>query len=450
MKLPELLLKIDENQQLIESYGKFDEKILKKINYKFRLDWNYYSNVMEGNSLTKEETRSVMMDVMDIGGKSFKDVREMRGHDNIVLETLRIGKGDLRLSETRIKNIHKAIVYEEDPEKAKQVGQWKTANNHLINYRGEKFDFSPPDRVPDEMHNLINWLNSELNVIFSGEWVKHPVVVAAEFHIVYLTIHPFFDGNGRTARILSNLILIACGYPPIIIRKEEKENIYYKSLADIQAYGGDHNVFIKFFAEKVIESQQMVLDAIAGKNIDEPDDIDKRIAVLKKSLSEEDKLRIKKDNTGIYVLLKEIAFPIFKQIEEKCTELTDLFLDHKRLVQSINSIRSRITIVNKEGTWDHFQDWLDRQYEQKRLEAMAETLMFSYDLLGFKKHVEAENLQIKVQFIFEPFHYTILLNSKPEIKRPYDELMTSSEQKALVDKALNQVLDTIEYLAKGK
>jgi Fic family protein len=325
MKLPDLLLKIDENKRSIGSYGKFDEKILKKINYKFRLDWNYYSNVMEGNSLTKEETRSVMMDVMDINGKSFKDVREMRGHDNVVLDVLKIGKGDLRLSEARIKNIHKAIVYEEDPEKAKQVGQWKTANNHLINYRGEKFDFSSPDRVPGEMHNLLNWLNSELNIIFSGVWLRHPVVIAAEFHVRYLTIHPFFDGNGRTARILSNLILIACGYPPIIIKKEEKENIYYKSLADIQAYGGDPDIFINFFAEKVIESQQKVLDAIAGKDIDDDDDLDKRLKMFEREL------QVIGEN---HELKKTLSFEVVKEIFNSW--IKELLLELIPTVQKFN------------------------------------------------------------------------------------------------------------------
>jgi hypothetical protein len=83
-------------------------------------------------------------------------------------------------------------------------------------------------------------------------------------------------------RILSNLILIACGYPPVIIKSQEKENIYYKSLADIQGYGGNHDVFNSFFLAKVIESQEMILNALLGKDIDEESDLDKKIKLFKK------------------------------------------------------------------------------------------------------------------------------------------------------------------------
>jgi Fic family protein len=283
MAIQNLLLRIDELQSKINSFGKFDEEILKKINYKFRLDWNYYSNAMEGNSLTKAETRSVMVDAILLEGKSFKDVQEMRGHDDVVLEILKIGKGELRLSEKRIKTIHKGIIFENRDEFVNQVGEWKSSNNHLINYRGEKFDFTDYSDVKDEMHQLLDWLNAELDKLYNNKMdAKHPVLIAAEFHIKFIGIHPFYDGNGRTVRILSNLILVACGYPPVIIKSQEKENIYYKSLADIQGYGGGHDIFNSFFATKVIESQEIVLSALQGKDIDEENDLDKKIKLFEK------------------------------------------------------------------------------------------------------------------------------------------------------------------------
>jgi hypothetical protein len=133
------------------------------------------------------------------------------------------------------------------------------------------------------MHQLLNWLNAELDKFFQNKKdAVHPSVLASEFHIKFVSIHPFYDGNGRTVRILSNLILIACGYPPVIIKSQEKENIYYKSLADIQGYGGNHDVFNSFFLAKVIESQEMILNALLGKDIDEESDLDKKIKLFKK------------------------------------------------------------------------------------------------------------------------------------------------------------------------
>ena len=226
MALEETLKKIDELQSKINSHGKLSNDVLNKINYKFRLEWNYHSNAMEGNSLTKEETRSVMIDNVTVDGKPLKDVMEVRGHDGIITDILKIGKGELRLSEKRIKDIHRAIMREDDPQQALKIGEWKTNENHLINYKGEKFDFAAPADVPEKMHELLNWLNAKYDEIISKKkGVIHPALLALEFHLRYVTIHPFYDGNGRTSRILMNLILIMLGYPPVIVRFRIKETV---------------------------------------------------------------------------------------------------------------------------------------------------------------------------------------------------------------------------------
>ena len=89
-----------------------------------------------------------------------------------------------------------------------------------------------------------------------------------KFNLDYISIHPFYDGNGRTGRILTNLILISHGYPPLYI-KEAERSAYYQYLGDIQGYGGSPDVFFGYMAGLIIRSQQLVLDAMAGKNIEE-------------------------------------------------------------------------------------------------------------------------------------------------------------------------------------
>ena len=81
---------IDALQQKINAHGELSADVKKKINYKFRLDWNYYSNSMEGNTLTMDETRSVMVGNLTVGGKPIKDVLEIKGHDGIIAEILKI------------------------------------------------------------------------------------------------------------------------------------------------------------------------------------------------------------------------------------------------------------------------------------------------------------------------------------------------------------------------
>ncbi|MBC7390495.1 MAG: Fic family protein, partial [Opitutaceae bacterium] len=215
MSLSLYLQKIEQQQLQIGAEERFSEEVLKRVNYKFRLDWNFYSNAMEGNTLTEKETRSVMINNITLEGKPLKDVLEMKGHDEVITEILKIGKSEIRLSEKRIKEIHKAIMREDDPEQQKKIGIWKKENNYLYNYQNERFDFLPVDEVPEAMHNLHNWINAELDKVYNGKISQlEAVVLAFEFHIRYIAIHPFYDGNGRTARIFMNLLLISLGFPP--------------------------------------------------------------------------------------------------------------------------------------------------------------------------------------------------------------------------------------------
>jgi Fic family protein len=283
MDLSGKIRQIDELKALIENKGKLADEIIKKINYKFRLEWNYTSNSMEGNSLTKQETRTVMIGNITVEGKPIQDILEMRNHDDLISTIIKMGRGEMNISEKRIKEIHSSIIYEEDPEKKKLIGNWKISPNYLINYKGERFDFIQPDEVADKMHLLINWLNSQKEKIERGaKDAMHPVALSLQFHLDYVGIHPFYDGNGRTSRILTNIILISYGFPPIYIKTNERER-YYQYLADIQGYGGAPDLFYDFMANLVIRSQQIVLDAINGKDIDEPDDLDKRIEIIRRN-----------------------------------------------------------------------------------------------------------------------------------------------------------------------
>jgi Fic family protein len=285
MPFHEKLVEIDRLQQSIEHHGKLGRDLLQKINYKFRLDWNYYSNRMEGNTLTLDETKNVMIGNINVHNKPLKDVMEMKGHDEVVQMILKMGKGELNISESRIKQLHEEIMYEESPTEKAKIGEWKRQSNHVINYREEKFDFSDPSEVPEKMHTLINWVNSEKERIAANRKNKlHPVELAFEFHLRYLTIHPFYDGNGRTGRILANLILISYGYPPIYIKDSEKDS-YYQYLGDVQGYGADKYLLFDLMSGYLIRSLEIVADAMEGKEIEEPEDLDKKIQLLERELS---------------------------------------------------------------------------------------------------------------------------------------------------------------------
>lgn len=267
MNYVEDFIEIDATQSKITAYGKLSVEQLNQINFQFKLNWNYYSNRMEGNTLTMPETRAVMANNLQVRNKTFKEVAEMNQHNRAIEEAIKIGKSELKLSEKRIKDIHKAIMYEDDENQKSKIGQWKNVNNQIINSKGEKFDFTNYNEVPDTIHNLLNQTNSEIDkVIANNQSAKHPIQIALDFHIDFLTIHPFYDGNGRTARILTNLILISFGYPPFWITDENKAK-YYLQLTNIQDYGFPRDDFYMLVSEFIRDAQEVIMDVIEGKEL---------------------------------------------------------------------------------------------------------------------------------------------------------------------------------------
>ncbi|MCO5937169.1 Fic family protein [Mucilaginibacter sp. RB4R14] len=322
MSYIEKLQQMSDLQAAIAQHGAIPVALLNKINYKLRLEWNYTSNSMEGNSLTKRETRTVMIDAIDVNGKPLKDIQEMKNHDKVVSTIMRMGKGELNMSESRIKEIHTGIMYEENPENQKYIGQWKNADNYMYNNEGERYDFVPHDHVSQRMHELVNWTNDEKEKIARDQkGAIHPVSLALKFHLDYLNIHPFYDGNGRTARIFTNLILISYGYPPLYIKETEKKN-YYKYLTDIQSYGGDTNLFNDFMAGLLVRSLQITLDTIEGKEIEEEDDFVKEIQLLKAKGSIKGKPKSPK---VLYNTYRIIETELWERIKQTLGHFKELF-----------------------------------------------------------------------------------------------------------------------------
>ncbi len=262
MPFQSLKSSIDNLKAKVADFGELSIEQKKKINYNFRLEWNYNSNSMEGNTLTIEETRSVMIGNITVNNKPLKDILEMQGHDEIVKEILSIGKGNLRLSEKRICEIHKAIMYEASEVQKEKIGKWKQEPNMIYNPKGERFDFVLPEEVPEKIHNLLNKTNASIDAIIANKKnAPHPIDIALDFHLEYLNIHPFYDGNGRTARIFTNLILISMGYSPFWINEKDRK-IYYNYISDIQGYGGSKELFFEYCASLILRSETLVLNAI--------------------------------------------------------------------------------------------------------------------------------------------------------------------------------------------
>lgn len=338
---PSFLAKIDSLQQQIADHGDWDEVVRKRIAYKFRLDWNYHSQSIEGGTLTRRETRTIMVGQVNVHGKPLKDVLEMTQHNEVIQEIMAVGTGQKRLSESRIRQIHGAIMHEEDPEKRKLLGTWKTRPNEIFNHKGEKFGFTAPADVSDEIHELLNKTNANWDKLDRGDKdARHPVLMGLDFHLEFLTIHPFYDGNGRTARILLNLILISFGYPAIIVKNEDKE-AYGRYIAEIQGYGANRELYYEFMGGLLIRSQELVIQALEGEDIDEPDDLFKEIELFQKEQeAKAGGLELVVYSHELFLdFSKNVIVPLLESLIEKSQKFDHFFRHKEEELTLIHQVR---------------------------------------------------------------------------------------------------------------
>jgi Fic family protein len=145
-----------------------------------------------------------------------------------------------------------------------EVGKYKSQTNHVLTKTGEMFYFATPEETPAKMNDLMQWYSEEIK-----KTDTIPVLLAAEFHYKFIRIHPFDDGNGRTARLLMNFILMSLGYPPVIIKTSDKTQYFnVLQLAD----AGNIEPFINYIAENLTESLEIMIKGAKGENIDDDDD----------------------------------------------------------------------------------------------------------------------------------------------------------------------------------
>lgn len=193
----------------------------------------YHTNAIEGNTLTLMQTRAIVETRIAVGGKSLAEQNEVLGLDaalSYVNNTLLGRIGSITLKD--ILNIHKRVLGYVDPTEAGVLRDTQV-------FVGE---FKPPEAadLPSLMSDFIEWLNNEDTLKL------HPVEYAALAHYKLVVIHPFYDGNGRTSRLLMNLILMQAGFPPVTIKVEDRLK-YYESLE--MGNAGDIRPFIRFIAD---------------------------------------------------------------------------------------------------------------------------------------------------------------------------------------------------------
>jgi Fic family protein len=210
---------------------------VQSLRHWFRVHHTYHSNAIEGNRLTLPETRAVLEDGITIQGKSLKDHLEAVNLAQALDFIESLAKAESPLGERDVREMHTIVLRGIEPENA---GIYRR-----INARISGTEHVPPEalHVPERMREFGQWLASEKP--------EHPIVISAIAHAWFETIHPFVDGNGRTGRLLANVLLMRQGYPAIVLRVEERAR-YYSALD--QSHSGDLTPMVELTLDCVEQS----------------------------------------------------------------------------------------------------------------------------------------------------------------------------------------------------
>lgn len=239
--MDELLTSIAVKKKRLDGLRPLSAKALANLEHYYDIELTYTSNAIEGNTLSAVETTLVIEKGITVSGKPLKDHLEALDHYDAIRYVRELACQETSLTERDVRNLHKLVMQRSAPEIA---GQYADLPRYVRTETG-RFTFPLPAEIPALMGDFGRWLAGAPN---SPD-------TAFMAHRRLVDIHPFNDGNGRTARLLMNLVLIRSGYPPVVIRPEDRLT-YIRSLQQEQAGQG---------AESLNALLSLRLDATLGE-----------------------------------------------------------------------------------------------------------------------------------------------------------------------------------------
>ncbi len=452
MDLTELLDQIDELKDQIDSLRPIDPWQEKRIWQKLRLDWNYHSNAIEGNTLTLGETRLFLLHGLTAKGKPFKDYLDIKGHNEAISYLQEMVRQQVPLTEAVIRELHTILLVEPyemdavtpDGQPTKRLivlGEYKSQPNHVETKTGEMFFFAEPHETPAQMGDLMAWYRAELE-----KKELHPVLIASTFHYRFVRIHPFDDGNGRMARLLMNLILMQAGYVPLVIKFESKEEEYFPALVEADTTN-DLTQFQQFIAKQLLISLDIFLKGAEGKLIEQIDDIDKQISLLKQEMSyvqsqqNQQKLNLFEGQKTIFRLVVEPFFRQFSLIFEK---FEPIFQKTKCWEPSIDNIHNEI------GTqFKNYFEYLLSQFEGDLEQTYESHVLFNVLLQGIQIDSKFRIL-IESELFLTPYivsiEIVIRMSNNPKNIRKFERNLEDINETTIQDELNEFLLDGSNYI----
>jgi hypothetical protein len=407
---------------------------------KLRLEWNYHSNHIEGNTLTYGETVLLLLHGQTHGNHTLREYEEMKAHDvgiehlrNLAADKARlINPGDIR-------DLNKIILKEPfwkptqtpdgQPSRAQVIpGEYKTLPNSVITATGELFEYASPMEVPARMQALVDWL---------GEALADPklniLTIAAKLHHEFVLIHPFDDGNGRVARMLVNYLFLREGYPPIIVPTEQKRD-YLTALRLADA--GDLGPLAEFFGVQLTRSLDLAIRAGKGESIDEPGDVEKEITLFIRG-QEHHKEKVKPRSGEAIRELYELGFKnLITTLTAKMRVFDPLFVK-----SGIHVDPSSPTGTNE--PIEVFEYQLSQDYKNHN------HFLVGFNLEGFRGEADQPfHLSKQLHLNFAEYEYTVHIDNRAVFHKLYSEPILSDEATQIVERMLREVFEAIKNQSK--
>lgn len=247
----EILLKeIDRKKAVVDKARPLPDIVFSKLKEYLEIEWTYNSNAIEGNTMTRQETMLILKEGLTISRKSMREHLEVTNHKNAIDYLSELLSKIEPIIQEDVKKIHALIL---EGINNRYAGHYRDVEIYVT---GSNHEFPKPQQVEGLMLEFSKWL-----VERQEKMDLHPVRLAAQAHFKFVDIHPFIDGNGRTGRLLMNLILMKYGYPIAIVEGEtEQRKRYYSAIRN--GHKGDLISFEMLIAEYVDKTADKYLGSI--------------------------------------------------------------------------------------------------------------------------------------------------------------------------------------------
>lgn len=232
-----LLEKASQLMEMVSKSRPLPDYVVKDLIHDFNIKNTYHSNAIEGNTLSLYETKVILEEGITVSGKSFREHLEANNHKEALEYVQELIQKDSPLNQRIIKDIQAIVLQGINKSIA---GIYRNTPAIIV---GANHIPTAYEKIQDEMDLLMDWYNNSSEM--------HPIEKASLLHAKFVNIHPFADGNGRTARLLMNFELMKAGYLPVTIEKEARIE-YYESL-DISGIQGNYNPFVNFVAVREVK-----------------------------------------------------------------------------------------------------------------------------------------------------------------------------------------------------